>query len=120
MELGEIYSLALDTNQEYMVTGHTLTTSSFKIWKIDNFEVVKIIKVTLLLASSRLVQVSFVGKLQPVHLPAKMWKLHPGLKTKIKIRAIGHFSQKHSASCLLHFLLATLLQATWPKPQLSQ
>ena len=67
MELGEIYSLALDTNQEYMVTGHTLTTSSFKIWKIDNFEVVKIIKVTLLLASPRLVQVSFVGKLQPVH-----------------------------------------------------
>ena len=63
MELGEIYSLALDTNQEYMVTGHTLTTSSFKIWKIDNFEVVKIIKVKPLLAPPQLVQVSFVGKL---------------------------------------------------------
>jgi len=56
-------------------------------------------------------------KLQAVHLPAKMWKLHPGLKTKIEFRAIGHWGQKHSASCLLHFLLATLLLATWPMPQ---
>ena len=44
MELGEIYSLACDT--DHVITGHTLTNSSFKIWKIDNFEVVKIIKVT--------------------------------------------------------------------------
>ena len=43
MELGEIYSLACD--KSHLITGHTLTNSSFKIWKIDNFEVVKIIKV---------------------------------------------------------------------------
>ena len=59
-------------------------------------------------------------KLQAVHLPANMWKLHPVLKTKIEFRAIGHWGQKRSASCLLHFLLATLLLATWPMPQLFQ
>ena len=56
MELGEIYSLAIDT--DWCMTGHTLTNSSFKIWKIDNFEVVKIIKVTRLRAAPRLVHVS--------------------------------------------------------------
>ena len=54
MELGEIYSLACDT--DHVITGHTLTNSSFKIWKIDNFEVVKIIKVRRLLAVPLLFQ----------------------------------------------------------------
>ena len=44
LELGEIYSLACDTN--HIITGHTLTNSAFKIWRNDNFEVVKVIKVT--------------------------------------------------------------------------
>ena len=43
MELGEIYSLACDT--DHVMTGHTLTNSAFKIWDTHNFEVVKIIKV---------------------------------------------------------------------------
>ena len=42
MELGEIYSLACDT--QHVITGHTLTNSAFKIWSADNFDVVKIIK----------------------------------------------------------------------------
>ena len=43
MQLGEIYSLACDG--QYVMTGHTLTNSSFKIWSADNFEEVKVIKV---------------------------------------------------------------------------
>ena len=42
MELGEIYSLACDTN--HIITGHTLTNSAFKIWSADNFDTVKIIR----------------------------------------------------------------------------
>ena len=52
--------------------------------------------------------------------PGSRTLCHPGWKQKNKIRTIGHWGQKHSASCLLHFLLATLLLATWPKPQLFQ
>ena len=55
LELGEIYSLACD--KSHVITGHTLTNSSFKIWNIDNFEVVKIIKVTRLHTAHRLVHV---------------------------------------------------------------
>ena len=46
MELGEIYSLACDTN--HLITGHTLTSSAFKVWSTEDFEVVKIIKVQTL------------------------------------------------------------------------
>jgi len=42
MELGEIYSLACDTR--HVITGHTLTNSSFKLWSAENFDTVKIIK----------------------------------------------------------------------------
>ena len=73
-ELGEIYSLAVDTgmNCEYsplighwsilitwpntdlwlvhadhLITGHTLNTSAFKVWRTEDFEEVKIIKVSV-------------------------------------------------------------------------
>ena len=45
MELGEIYSLACDTN--HVITGHTLTNSAFKIWDAENFDEIKVIKVSL-------------------------------------------------------------------------
>ena len=44
-ELGEIYSLACDS--EHLITGHTLNTSAFKVWRTRDFEEVKIIKVRL-------------------------------------------------------------------------
>jgi len=40
--LGEIYSLACDNN--FIITGHTSTNSAFKLWRADDFEVVKVIK----------------------------------------------------------------------------
>ena len=45
--LGEIYSLACDT--EHLITGHTLNTSAFKVWRIEDFEEVKTIKVSTML-----------------------------------------------------------------------
>ena len=45
MDLGEIYSLACDS--DYVVTGHTLTNSAFKIWNTQDLDTVKIIKVSL-------------------------------------------------------------------------
>ena len=42
-ELGELYSLACDT--DHFVTGHTLNTSAFKVFRTEDFEEVKIIKV---------------------------------------------------------------------------
>ena len=55
--LGEIYSLACDT--EHLITGHTLNTSAFKVWRIEDFEEVKTIKVS----STDLVPCYFVCKI---------------------------------------------------------
>ena len=90
-----------------------------QLWKCENIKLKRLHTISRKL-DNKTALTKKRWKLQPVHLPAKMWKLHPGLKTKNKIRAIGHFSQKHSASCLLHFLLATLLPATWPITRLFQ